>query len=645
MRTRAAMSSVLGAVLGLAVAFAMAGPASAEEAGTLLVVVQQGVRGIVRVNPTTGAHTIVSNNGPSIFPDRVAIGPTGDLFLVDQDCCGGGGAIFRVNPATGVQTMVSSGGNFINPEGIAIRPDGQIYVGDAISVIRVDPVSGAQTVITAGGGLAGVVDLAIGPDGLLYAQSINTAASVIVRVDPQSGVQTPIPNDPQYASPIGIAIARDGQIYLADQACCGGGSGVFRVNPTTGVATLIASGGFLNVVSGVAIGAGGELYVNNVVPGPGNAHVVRVDPVTGNQQVVDASPAYTRANGVTVVPGLTIADASTTEGNSGATTEQFAVTLAPWSPLALTVPFTTHDGTAHTSTDFGAISGSVSFAPADTTKTISVPIVVDRLSEPTETYTVEITAPPPVGLVRSVAIGTILDDDGTATLSIGDATVTESNSGITNASFPVVLSPASGQAVTVQYATANGTAEASADFQSAQGTLSFEAGQTSASISVPIVGDIVHEPDETFTVTLSNPTGGAAVGRAQALGTILDDDPAPTPTPVPPVQACTPRPGVQTTPVAGGGALQVSVSATPLNTQRNNPLTQIRFGQLQNAQVIVNGQAIVSGQTYTPPANTFAVNITVRRLKAGEATTVPFTVADGCGEWPTFVGGGTLAGF
>jgi hypothetical protein len=73
-----------------------------------------------------------------------------------------------------------------------------------------------------------------------------------------------------------------------------------------------------------------------------------------------------------------------------------------------------------------------------------------------------------------------------------------------------------------------------------------------------------------------------------------------------------------------------------------------KFGTFQNATVTVigqGGQTIASGQTYTAPANLTAVDFTVERVTPGQPTTVPFTVVDGCGEWKTFVGGGTAAGF
>jgi hypothetical protein len=109
--------------------------------------------------------------------------------------------------------------------------------------------------------------------------------------------------------------------------------------------------------------------------------------------------------------------------------------------------------------------------------------------------------------------------------------------------------------------------------------------------------------------------------------------------------ACTPRPGVVASPRAGGGLLNVRITATPLNGQQSNPLQKLVFTRLQNARVTVNGQQIREGGQYDVPANTTAVDFAVERVTAGQPATVELTVHDGCGVWRTFVGGGTGAGF
>jgi hypothetical protein len=78
--------------------------------------------------------------------------------------------------------------------------------------------------------------------------------------------------------------------------------------------------------------------------------------------------------------------------------------------------------------------------------------------------------------------------------------------------------------VTVDYATAAGTATTPSDFQSVHGTLTFFTGVNSQTITVSVVGDTVREPNETFLLNLSNPSANAYIQDGQGIGTILNDD-------------------------------------------------------------------------------------------------------------------------
>ena len=110
------------------------------------------------------------------------------------------------------------------------------------------------------------------------------------------------------------------------------------------------------------------------------------------------------------------------------------------------------------------------------------------------------------------------------TLSIANASKTEGDVGTTALNFTVTLSASTTIAITVNYATSNGTATvANTDYVATSGTLTFNAGETSKTVSVTINGDTVVEPDETFTVTLSSPTN-ATIATGSATGTILNDD-------------------------------------------------------------------------------------------------------------------------
>ena len=110
-------------------------------------------------------------------------------------------------------------------------------------------------------------------------------------------------------------------------------------------------------------------------------------------------------------------------------------------------------------------------------------------------------------------------------LSINDVTVTEGNAGTTSAVFTVTLSTATSQTVTVNYATANGTATEGSDYTAASGTLTFAPGVTSQTLTVAVLGDTRNEANETFFVNLSTPSN-ATIADGQGQGTILNDDAA-----------------------------------------------------------------------------------------------------------------------
>lgn len=114
-------------------------------------------------------------------------------------------------------------------------------------------------------------------------------------------------------------------------------------------------------------------------------------------------------------------------------------------------------------------------------------------------------------------------------LAINDVMVAEGDAGTSNATFTVTLEAGAAQIVTVNWATANGTALAGSDFASASGTLTFNIGETTHTLVVPINGDTLDENSETFFVNLSGATNAVATD-SQGLGTILDNDSTPVAT-------------------------------------------------------------------------------------------------------------------
>jgi hypothetical protein len=110
-------------------------------------------------------------------------------------------------------------------------------------------------------------------------------------------------------------------------------------------------------------------------------------------------------------------------------------------------------------------------------------------------------------------------------ISIADASVSEGNAGSTTVSVPVALSAASPLAVSVGWATADGTAASGSDYTAASGRLTFAPGETQKTIAVTVAGDTVIEADETLTVQLSAPVN-ATIGQGSATVAIQNDDAA-----------------------------------------------------------------------------------------------------------------------
>jgi outer membrane biosynthesis protein TonB len=237
-------------------------------------------------------------------------------------------------------------------------------------------------------------------------------------------------------------------------------------------------------------------------------------------------------------PSLTVNDVTVTEGDSGAKNAVFTVALSASSADPVTVDYATVDGSAKAPDDYAAASGTLTFAPGELSKQVTVAVAGDTLDEPHETYSVELANAVGATIADGRGAGTILDNDPQVSISVDDVARAEANG---PAAFTVSLSKASGKVVTVAYATADGSALAENDYGARSGTLVFLAGESSKSVSVPLVDDDVAEGDETFTVTLSSAVN-ASLADAQGVGTIVDDDADQTPPPPPPPDENPPPP-------------------------------------------------------------------------------------------------------
>jgi chitinase len=224
---------------------------------------------------------------------------------------------------------------------------------------------------------------------------------------------------------------------------------------------------------------------------------------------------------------IRVNDASVVEGDSGQKNMTFTIT---WSGSkggsAPTVHYATADGSATAGSDYTTTTGTASLQNGGCRcATVNVPVLGDTMTEGTETFTVNLSSPTNATIGDAQGIATIFDNEGPPSFVVSDATDAEAAGTL---SFSVLLTNANGSSVSVDDTTADGTAVAGSDYTSKSGTLTFTPGQTSKTVSVSITDDALAEDDETFTLNLSNATGGLLIADAQAVGTIQNDDADPT---------------------------------------------------------------------------------------------------------------------
>jgi hypothetical protein len=221
---------------------------------------------------------------------------------------------------------------------------------------------------------------------------------------------------------------------------------------------------------------------------------------------------------------LSINDVTVSEGNAGSVNATFTVSVNVPSQKTLTANFAVTGVTATAGADFVTNGGTLSFAPFQASATVTVAVTGDVLHELNETFNVTLSNPVNAALQDPTGLGTITDDDNAPNVSVAGGAVQELGLNQTsNLSFTVTLDAPSGQTITVDFASADGSALAPGDYTVVTGTMTFQAGETSKTVTVPVLGDLLDENDETLSVTLSNPSN-AGLGTASATGTITDDD-------------------------------------------------------------------------------------------------------------------------
>lgn len=271
---------------------------------------QQGIGGfdgrIIRVDPATGAQTIISAGGLLFDPNSVTMDASGNLIVSDFNSSGG--AIIRVDPATGTQTLIASGNLLSHPRGVTLDSAGNIFAttdggtSSTRGAVRIDAMTHAQSYISTGG-------LFRVPEHLLYEN-----ANRLIVVDAQAmlsgnGALIAVSNGNQsfissgaIRFPIGLAITSGGY-YVTEHDTSASIARLDRVDPLTQAITTVSSGGNLVSPGDVAWNPfRGDLIVADLDAAGGGGAIIGIDPATGAQSVLPAGGNFFNPTGIMIVP-------------------------------------------------------------------------------------------------------------------------------------------------------------------------------------------------------------------------------------------------------------------------------------------------------------------------------------------------------
>ena len=483
--------------------------------------------------PTTGTTTWPH----MVSPRGMDVDAQGNLYIADAQASPNfytNGALFKVNPnapddvnnpATTPRTPVSwdahgapdyAGEYFLDPQGVIVRPDG-IYVVDSkdnkldsnAGVIRVDPTTGVQTFVAGG--------FSVAPP------AFNFFAGGLFGIAPVDPAWAPTPPNN----------TRSDDVYVLDANYVDPGDGttsgmVGVVNPTNPDPTT----------NQVAFGSGYPSQpfsynhtFNNVFAAFSDPHWLVTSRDLPNPPVFSVNTGAGDAG-----PGGAIIQEPAGCGAEGTPvcTIKFKIRLDHDWPRSVKVDYQITDVTATTAVDYinetAAGKLTATFLPGDTVQTVSVPVRADLLDEPDETMKITLSSPFRGTLdpaeARRTAIGTILDDDPQPTVTATSPPPTpEAN---VNVACHLHLDAPSGRPITINWASADGTAVQPGDYGAVSSGVTFAPGEVDKDLGVQIKDDTLNEDTENFTFNLTQPGSFVTIpAGTKCTADITDNDPVP----------------------------------------------------------------------------------------------------------------------
>jgi subtilisin-like proprotein convertase family protein len=241
----------------------------------------------------------------------------------------------------------------------------------------------------------------------------------------------------------------------------------------------------------------------------------------------DAETANVTITEADAAPAVTLeADAYTTPEAGGAVV--VTVTLSGPSAFVTTVDLATADGTASHLSDYAAAAHSVTFGVGVTLITATIPITDDNLYEGNENFLVTLSSPvnATLGVTQTAAVA-ILDNESQPSVQLSASTYSVAENGGA-AVVTVALSGPSAFVATVDLATSDRTASHLSDYIAVARTVTFEAGGTAVTVSIPITDNSVYQGERVLSVGLSNPLNATLGVISKADVTIVDNEIPPT---------------------------------------------------------------------------------------------------------------------
>lgn len=417
------------------------------------------------------------------------------------------------------------------------------------------------------------------------------AGAALVRLQPgKIGFALTATSVSEFTASVSIAVSRTD-----------GSSGPVSVNFATANGTALGGTDF-TATQGVLSWADGDAapktitvrILDDLVSEPTENFTVTLSGATGGAVLTGSTFTVTVADDdIAQTPGTVALAPTSFSVNESVGSVTIQVARTGGSRGAVSVTYGTANGTAAAFSDFTPLSGTITW-PDGTTGAVNIvlPIVNDSLNEAAETFTFVLTnLTGGASLGSSTATITIADDDvarpvGTLELSSAAIATSESSGQVV---LQVARNGGSAGVVSVAYSTAAGTATAGGDFTPVSGILSWADGDTAPkNITLPVLNDTVNEPTESFSVTLSNPTGGAAVGVSTSVVTVSDDDPSSSGTG-----------GTGGTPAGSGGTGTTVTVTNPPATGGGGPLDA--FSLVALAGLIVRSVLRQRGRTSGSP--------------------------------------------